>query len=59
MSMQQDVKAMNQKIRQLRTTAEELRDLGRGIEAVRRNVNRILAITWLLEGDVSDVSDVL
>jgi hypothetical protein len=57
--MQQDVKAMNQKIRQLRTTAEELRDLGRGIEAVRRNVNRILAITWLLEGDVSDVSDVL
>lgn len=59
MSRQQDIKAMDQKIRQLRATAEELRDMGRGVEAVKRNANRILAIVWLLEGDVSDVSEVM
>lgn len=59
MSRQQDIKAMDQKIRQLRATAEELRDMGRGVEAVKRNANRILAIVWPLEGDVSDVSEVM
>jgi hypothetical protein len=59
MSKDQDIKAMDHKIRQLRATAEELKELGQGIEAVRRNVDRILASTRMLEINVSEVLQVL
>jgi hypothetical protein len=56
---QYDLKALDKKIKQLRTTAEEIDNLGEGIEAVKRNVVRILASTKMLEINISDVREVL
>lgn len=48
------VAKMVRKIRSLRKSAEELKDLSGGIEAVDRNVDRILASVRMLEINVSD-----
>jgi hypothetical protein len=56
---QYDLKALDEKIKQLRTTAEEIDILGEGIEAVKRNVVRILASTKMLEINISDIREVL
>lgn len=52
-----DLKALDEKIKTLRKTAEEIDALGEGIEAVKRNVVRILASTRMLEINVSDVKE--
>lgn len=44
-------------IRQLHATALELRNEGKGIQAVERNVDRILASTKMLELNVCDITD--
>jgi hypothetical protein len=54
-----DLKGMDARIKGLRRTAEELRELGQGIEAVRRNVDRILASVKMIELNVCDVAEVL
>ena len=54
-----DLKTLDEKIKALRTTAEEIDKLGEGIEAVKRNVVRILASTKMLELNVCDVREVL
>ncbi len=59
MNGQYDLKALDEKIQQLRTTAEEIDKLGAGIEAVKRNIVRILASTKMLEINISDVREVL
>ena len=50
---------MDQKIRLLRRTAEELMAMAGDIEAVKKNLVRLLASTRMLELNVSDVKEVL
>jgi hypothetical protein len=57
MSAQYDLKALDEKIKTLRKTAEEIDQLGDGIEAVKRNVVRILASTKMLEINICDVKE--
>ncbi len=58
MSAQYDLKAMDEKIRALRDLAVEIDRLGEGIEAVKRNVVRILASTKMLEINICDLREV-
>ncbi len=51
------VKEMDEKIRLLRKTAEELMVMGGEIEAVKKNLVRLLASTAMLEMNISDVKD--
>ena len=59
MSTQYDLNALDEKIKTLRKTAEEIDKLGDGIEAVKRNVVRILASTKMLEINICDVKEIL
>ena len=59
MSAQYDLKTLDEKIKTLRKTAEEIDRLGDGIEAVKRNVVRILASTRMLEINICDVKEIL
>jgi hypothetical protein len=54
-----DLKALDTKIKELRKTAEDIKKIGGEIEAVKRNTNRILASTRMLEITVSDAAEVL
>ena len=54
-----DLKGIDARIRELHRTAEEIRELGQGIEAVRRNADRILASVKMIELNVCDVVEVL
>ena len=49
------IEEMDERIQKMRQLAEELREEGRGIQAVERNVDRILASIRILELNVSDV----
>ena len=53
------IEQMDEKIKLLRKTAEELLALGGDIEAVKKNLVRLLASTRMLELNVSDVKDLL
>ncbi len=53
------IKQMDEKIQLLRKTAEELMALGGEIEAVKKNLVRLLASTAMLELNVSDVKELL
>jgi hypothetical protein len=59
MGKQYDLNALDQKIKELRKTVEEIRELGDGIEAVNRNVVRILASTKMLEINICDLAGIL
>jgi hypothetical protein len=50
---------MDKKIKLLRATAEELMSLGGEIEAVKKNLVRLLASTRMLELNISDAKEVL
>ncbi len=50
---------MDKKIKLLRITAEELMDLAGDVEAVKKNLVRLLASTRMLELNISDVMEVL
>jgi len=52
-----NIKKMCRLIRQLHKTAQELKTKGKGIQAVERNVDRILASIKMLELNVCDISD--
>lgn len=54
-----DIKVLDAKIRELRKAAEETRNYGGGIEAVRRNADRILASVRMIELNLCDVTDIL
>jgi flagellar biosynthesis chaperone FliJ len=49
-----DIKKMDVKIKEIRKAAEELQKLGGEIEAVNRNLVRLLASTKMLELNISD-----
>jgi hypothetical protein len=50
---------MDGKIKLLRRTAEELMAMGGDIEAVKKNVIRLLASTRMLELNISDAKEVV
>ena len=50
---------MDKKIRLLRSTSEELMAMAGDIEAIKKNLVRLLASTRMLELNVSDVKEVL
>ena len=50
---------MDRKIKVLRTTAEELMAMAPEIEAVKKNLVRLLASTRMLELNISDAKDLL
>ncbi len=50
---------MEENIRTIRTAAEKLSALGGNIEAVRKNVVRLLASTRMLELNISDAKEVV
>ncbi len=54
-----DVEGLCESIDALRRTASELRERGKGIQAVEKNVDRILANIRMLELNFSDVRDLL
>jgi len=58
-SAQYKIKEMDEKIKLLRKTAEELMAMGGEIEAVKKNLVRLLASTKMLELNISDVKDLL
>jgi hypothetical protein len=53
------IEEMDGKIKLIRTTAEELMTLSEGIEAVKKNLIRLLASTRMLELNISDAMEVL
>ncbi len=59
MNTQYKIKEMDEKIQLLRKTAEELMAMGGEIEAVKKNLVRLLASTAMLELNVSDVVEFL
>ena len=53
------IQDMAKKIRSMKRSAMELRNLSGGIEAVDRNIERILASVKMLEINISDVADLV
>jgi biotin operon repressor len=49
-----NIKKMDAKIKEIRKAAEELREMGGDIEAVDKNLVRLLASTKMLELNISD-----
>jgi hypothetical protein len=56
---QYKIKEMDEKIKLLRKTAEELMAMGGEIEAVKKNLIRLLASTKMLELNISDAKELL
>jgi hypothetical protein len=54
-----DITGMTAKIKALRKTATELKTISGGIQAVDRNVDRILANVRMLELDVAEITGLL
>jgi prefoldin subunit 5 len=52
-----NIKDLDQSIRQLRQLAEELKGKAGGIQAIERNLDRILASIKMLELNISDVKE--
>ena len=50
---------MDKLIRRMRRCAEELKEKDNGIQAVERNVDRILANIKMLELNISDVKELV
>jgi hypothetical protein len=59
MATQYKIQEMDEKITLLRKTAEELMAIGGDIEAVKKNLVRLLASTKMLELNISDVKNML
>jgi septal ring factor EnvC (AmiA/AmiB activator) len=53
------LKNLDQSIQQMRQIAEELKSKGGRIQAVERNVDRILASIKMLELNISDIKEFL
>lgn len=56
MAEEYDIKGMADRILALRQNATELREISGGIQAVDRNVERILANVRMLEINVADLA---
>jgi len=54
-----DIKKMAQKISSIKQEANELKAMSGGVQAVDKNIDRILASIKMLEINISDLLDVL
>ena len=54
-----EMKKIDTRIKTIKKTAQELKELSVGIPAVDRNTERILASVKMLEINISDVLDVI
>jgi hypothetical protein len=54
-----DIKKMAQKISSIKKEVNELKAMSGGIQAVDKNIDRILASIKMLEINISDLVDVL
>ncbi len=54
-----DIQKVSELIRQLRDTAEEIKEKGQGIETINRNVDRLMACVRMLELNISDIKDIV
>ena len=52
------VKEMAERIQMIKEAATELQNISGGIQAVERNVDRILASVKMLEINISDILDI-
>ncbi len=52
-----DIQEIGDRIRKMRTLAEEVKEKGKGLKAVERNVERILASISILELDIGGAPD--
>jgi hypothetical protein len=52
-----ELKRIDTRIKAIKKAAQELKDLSGGIQAIDRNVGRILASAKMLEINVSDLLD--
>lgn len=52
-----DLEGIDEKIRLMKEAAQELKEMGKSIPAMDRNVLRILASIKMLEINISDVLD--
>ena len=52
-----DLEAIDERIQLMKATAQELKEMGKSIPAMERNVLRILASIKMLEINISDVLD--
>ncbi len=59
MAQEYDIKGMAAKIEALKQAALELKRISGGIQAVDRNVDRILASVKMLEINISDVANII
>jgi hypothetical protein len=53
-----NIKEMAEKIQAIKEAANELQNISGGIQAVDRNVDRILASVKILEINISDIVDI-
>ena len=58
MAQEYDIKGMAAKVETLKQAATELKAMSGGIQAVERNVDRILASIKMLEINVNDIVDI-
>lgn len=54
-----NIKEMAEKIQAIKKAATELQSISGGIQAVDRNIDRILASVKMLEINISDVIDIV
>ena len=59
MGQEYDIKGMTEKIQSIKEAATELKYISGGIQAVDRNVDRILASVKMLEINVSDIASII
>jgi predicted RNA-binding protein with PUA domain len=53
--MEYDLKAMDLEIKTIEEGAKRLKELGPGFEAVEKNAEAILAFTYILRKNISDI----
>jgi hypothetical protein len=59
MVQEYDIRKMAGKIRALKRQAMELKEMSGGIQAIDRNVDRILATVRMLEINISEVAEMI
>ena len=59
MTQEYDIRGMTARIEILRQTATELKTVSGGIQAIDRNVDRILASIKMLEINISDAAPII
>jgi hypothetical protein len=53
--MEYDLKGMESEIVSIEKSAARLKELGMGVQAVERNADAILAFTYVLRRNISDI----